>query len=137
MLMAITTTVSALGAVALLVAVLLVGVGFGFVMGRSSKEVKEQPLPTKQDLEAMTETLVAWSDLANKISGWNAAVYGAAGVILGAAGGLTAEWVAKGSMSAWQIVRALVVMAVLILLVTALIWTIEHFRIVEKLLKKG
>lgn len=128
---AVTITVSTAGAVFLLVLFLVLG----FALGRTSKEEKD-PLPTKAQLDAMAETLKAWMELGDTIAGWKAAVYGAAGVVLGALSGLAAEFITKGDMSAAQLGRAVGVLGVVVLFTVIMIIVIEHLRLVERFFKK-
>lgn len=127
------TEVSALEAVGVLLIVSVVG----FLLGRLSKEPPPpQPLPTKADLEAMSGALRSWMDFADAVAGWKAAAYGAMGVILGAAGGLFAEYVSHGEMSPMQVFRAVGVIVLLLLFMAVAVFLIEVFDLLDPLVRK-
>lgn len=115
----------------------------GFAIGRTGKKtetkvVKVQPdLPSKADLEEMRDTFHEWLELGEKVGGWKAAVYGAVGVIIGAAGGLAADWVTNGDMSLAQIGRALLVLVGALLLTMAVIVFVQIFKPIEWVIKLG
>jgi hypothetical protein len=129
--LAITISVSTPGAV-LLVALLVVA----FTLGRSSGKRQQPQLPSKADLEAMTETLKAMTELGDKIAGWKAAIYGAVGVVLGALGGLAAEFVTSGHISPEEFERIGIVLGGLVAAATVVIYAVEKLRLVERLIKK-
>jgi hypothetical protein len=122
------------------VGVLLAALVLGFFLGRVTKEVppppKAQPLPTKADLAAMSETLRSWMGLADAVAGWKAAAYGAIGVIIGAAGGLFAEYVIRGDMSPTQVYRAAGALAFLLGVMAVAVLVIEVCEPLEPLVKK-
>ena len=129
---AVTITVSNLGAILLLLLVL----ALGFVLGKTSGKQNQPVIPSKIDLEAMTDTLKAWMDIGDTVAGWKAAVYGAVGVVIGALGGLAAEFVTKGDISFAEAKRIGIVLIVLILAMVMVVVVVEKFRVVEKLIKK-
>lgn len=84
----------------------------------------------------MRDALKAWMELGDKVAGWKAAVYGAVGVVLGAAGGLAADYVTTGDMSSEQIGRGVMVLVAILALVAIIVTVVERFRLVERLIKR-
>jgi len=132
----VTTRSSGLQAGLILLIVLLVG----FVLGRFTKKPppppKPLPLPTKADLDHMSEALRSWMDFSGAIAGWKAATYGAVGVLLGAAGGLFADYVTHGEMSSAQILRAFGVVVFLLGILTLVVILVEVFEPIDSLVRK-
>ena len=60
-----------------------------------------------EQTQAQAESTQHWLEVADRVNGTKAAVAGAAGVFLGAAGGLTADWISTGTMSSEAIWRSL------------------------------
>jgi hypothetical protein len=126
---AVTVTAPNGAALTLLIALLVIP----FALGRLSKE--EQQLPTAKQLNDLAETAKAWVRVADRVAGWKAAVYGAVGVVLGAFGGLAADFVANGSMSLGQLLRGGAVLGVIFLGTVAFIVIVERFKVIERLIK--
>lgn len=118
------------------IVILAVVLVVGFAAGRLSKKPEPQPLPTKADVEAMTKHLERWMELADAVSGWKAAFYGAVGVLLGAAGGLAADWVTSGNMSTEQKIRAAAVLGALTLTVLVVVFLLEMFDALDPIIKR-
>lgn len=74
-------------------------------------------------------------DIGDTIAGWKAAVYGAVGVVIGALGGLAAEFVTKGDISFAEAKRIGLVLIALILAMVAIVVVVEKFRVVERIIK--
>jgi drug/metabolite transporter (DMT)-like permease len=116
----------------LLVAVFL----FGRERGRGRTPSPAFPslasLPTRDDLIQMERAANAVRDATDAVAGWKAAIYGAVGVVLGAAGGLASDYVINGSMSASEIGRLAILLVVLVAVVAAFVFLVERSRVVER-----
>lgn len=89
--------------------------------------------PSEERLKKAEDAAKYWLEVTSGIAGWKAAIYGGLGVVVGALGGLMADYVISGHMAASAWVRAAKVIGVLATVVTVLIVTLEHFKVLEKM----
>jgi hypothetical protein len=106
-----------------------------FLFGRSSAE-KPPELPTKAQLEEMKEAAEVWFEATSAIAGWKAAIYGALGVVVGAIGGLGADWVATGHFASGEVNRLLKVGGCLLAFVVLVVFLLEKGKVVERIFKR-
>lgn len=124
-------TLSIPEAALILVALLIVG----FLLRRTQpREVilKLPAIPTKEDLDDAARSLEKWMEAANEVNGWKAATYGAVGTVIGAFGGLGANFVLEGEITLTEIGRLVFATVVLLAITGFAIVAIEWGKIVEK-----
>jgi uncharacterized membrane protein YcjF (UPF0283 family) len=109
---------------------------FGHERGRGRANAPKFPslakLPTREDLIEMERAANAVRAATDAVAGWKAAVYGAIGVVFGAAGGLASDYVIRGSMSGSELVRLGALLVVLAAVVFGLVVCVERSRLIEK-----
>lgn len=127
----ITVTLSVLESALILIALLVVG----FLLRQTQPrevEVNLPAIPTKKDLDEAARSLEKWMEAANEVSGWKAATYGAVGTVVGAIGGLGANFVLEGEITLTEIGRLVIATVVLLAITGLAIVAIEWGKIVEK-----
>jgi hypothetical protein len=123
-------------------AILILAVIFGFalllakVSGPKETVIEGAKGPTKDDLDKMAENIHGLLELSERVTGWKAAVYGAVGVVLGAAGGLAADWVTTGEMTEGEFIRAGVVLGSALLATVVIITLLEHFKAIDWIVRR-
>jgi hypothetical protein len=135
--MPLAVDISTFGATVIVLGAVVLGFVLGKIGGKEVIREKASPLPSKRDLEAMQETIHGWLELGDQVGGMKAAVYAAIGVIVGAAGGLAADWVTTGDMSPSQIGRAIFVLVVAFVLSLIFIVIVEVAKPIERLMNRG
>jgi hypothetical protein len=90
------------------VCAMVVALAVAFAIGRLTKKTWHSSDAKKlfEDANQLTEETQRMLAVVAEGTAYKAAVYSVVGVILGAAGGLFAELVTRGSMSTWGAVRA-------------------------------
>jgi hypothetical protein len=84
----------------------------------------------------MKEAVEVWFEATSAIAGWKVAIYGALGVVIGAIGGLGADWVATGHFTHGEIGRLLAVAGSLLAVVVLVVLLLEKGKIVERIFNR-
>ncbi len=96
-------------------------------------EAKWNPGDGVEELMLLAEDTQKWLELADRLNGTKAAVFGIVGVLLGAVGGLSADWVAHGTWSSGTMFRTAVVLLVLAFVTSVAFFAVAKLKVAPRL----